>query len=286
MKTQSSNADSAFDLAEALWAAMVEGVAPWQKTWKGGAAPGRPANVISGKPYRSGNSLYLMAVSMRNSWSNQWVSFVETNKAGGNLKGQKGSKIEVPLIKKEVDSNGVEKEFLRGWRTAVVFNVDQVQDAAFPGQTTKNVIDSVESVDRMLNALKSQGLKYVEPSKTGGCFYTPAEDEIGMPLRTSFDDTYSFYSSLVHEMAHSTMHEGRVEREKHSYAYEELRAEIASTMICCTLNLPRTQAQIENHAAYLQTWLEEFDDQKKMLLKAASEGQLIHDWLLALAVDA
>ena len=64
-----SNASPTFSLADALWEAMQAGLAPWQKTWRGGAAPGRPANVTSGKEYRSGNSLYLMFMAMRNGWS-------------------------------------------------------------------------------------------------------------------------------------------------------------------------------------------------------------------------
>ena len=272
-----------FDLAEALWEAMQAGLAPWQKTWRGGAAPGRPANVTSGKEYRSGNSLYLMFMAMRNDWSSKWISFVESAKLGGDLKGEKSVKIEVPLIKKEVDqSTGVEREFLRGFRTASVFNIDQVKGVDFVEATPKNLIESVYAVDRMLKKLQGQGLTYIEPSANGGCWYLPAEDKIGMPRRHAFADTYEFYSSLCRELAHATMKEGRLERQKLSYAYEELRAEMAATLLCSTLNLPRTQAQVDNHAAYLQPWLQEFADQKQILLKAASEAQAIHDYLMAM----
>lgn len=280
--TQSPTKES-FDLAEALWSAMQAGLAPWQKTWKGGAAPGRPANVTSGKEYRSGNALFLMFMAMRNGWSSKWISFVESSKLGGNLKGAKSVKIEVPLIKKEMDkTTGQEKEILRGFRTASVFNIDQVQGIDFPDATPKNLIESVSSVDRMLAKLQDRGLSYIEPTENGGCWYLPAEDKIGMPRREAFADTYEFYSALCREMAHATMKEGRVERPKVSYAYEEMRAEIAATLLCSTLNLPRTQAQVDKHAAYLQPWVEEFSDQKQMLLKAASEAQVIHDYLIGL----
>lgn len=282
---KTSPAAEAFNLAEALGAAMQAGIAPWQKTWKGGAAPGRPANFTTGKEYRSGNALYLMMMGMKNGWSSKWISFVETNKMGGNLKGQKSAKIEVPLVKKEVDkTTGLDKEVLRGFRTASVFNIDQVDGVEFAEATPKNLIESVETMDRILAKLQEQGLSYVEPSHNGGCWYLPAEDKIGMPRREAFADTYEFYSSLCREMAHATMKEGRVEREKISYAYEEVRADIAATLLCCTLNLPRTQAQVDNHAAYLQPWLEEFSDQKRMLLKAASDAQAIHDYLMGLSV--
>mgnify|MGYP003385704629 CR=1 FL=1 len=286
MTTSTTNTASneAFNLADALWTAMQSGLAPWQKTWKGGSAPGRPANITTGKTYRSGNSLYLMAVAMAYGWSGKWISFVESTKLGGNLKGQKSSKIEVPLIKKEVDAKtGADKEVLRGFRTASVFNIDQVQGVEFADATPKNLIESVDSMERILSRLQEQGLTYVEPSHNGGCWYLPEEDKIGMPRREAFGDTYEFYSALCREMAHATMREGRVERDKVSYAYEAMRAEIAATLLCCTLNLPRTQAQVDNHAAFLLAWLEEFSDQKNILLKCASEAQAIHDYLMALS---
>ena len=277
-------AKDAFNLAEALWSAMQANLAPWQKTWKGGAAPGLPANVTSGKDYRSGNSLFLMFISMSNGWTDKWISFVESSKLGGSLKGQKSSRIEVPLIKKEVDTvTGKEKDVLRGFRTCSVFNIDQVDGVEFEGRTPVNLIESVESVERMLRKLQSQGLTYEEPTQNGGCWYYPDVDKIGMPRRESFDSTYEFYSALCREMAHATMKINRVERERISFAYEQMRAEIASTLLCCTLNLPRTQTQVDNHAAYLKPWLEEFSDKKQMLLKAASEAQAIHDYLICLS---
>ena len=280
-----SVATEKFNLAEALWESMESGLAPWQKTWKGGAAPGRPANFTSTREYRSGNSLYLMYVAIKNDWSSKWISFVEANKLGGNLKGQKASRIEVPLIRTEVDkTTGQEKEILKGFRTCAVFYVDQVADLELPGQTPVNLIESVAIVDRMLEKLVAHGLTYVEPSQDGGCWYISSDDKIGMPRRSAFDDSYEYYSSLVHEMAHSTFRSTRADREDLGYAYEELRAEIASTLICSTLDLPRTQSQVDNHAAYLKPWLDEFSDKKKCLLKAAADAQKIHDYLIDLAV--
>jgi antirestriction protein ArdC len=279
-------AADAFDLAESVWTAMVDGLAPWQKTWRGGEAPGLPQNVTTGRKYRSGNSIWLMMTATKFNFSSNWVSFLEATKLGGSLKGQKSFKIEVPIVKKTVDPvTGTEKERLIGWRKASVFNVDQVDGVVFPGATPRNLIESVEAVDRMLAKLQSQGLSYVEPSENGGCWYLPAEDRIGMPNRSAFNDTYEFYSSLCHEMAHATSKDGRVPREPVSYAYEEMRAEIAATLVCCTLDLPRSQKQVDNHAAYLKDWLEEFSDKKEMLLKAASEAQAIHDYLIALASE-
>jgi antirestriction protein ArdC len=55
---------------------------------------------------------------------------------------------------------------------------------------------------------------------------------------------------------------------------------MASTLLCSTLNLPRSKKHVENCASYMRIWLEEFADSKGMLLKAASEATAIHDYLM------
>jgi antirestriction protein ArdC len=271
----------AFSLVEELWSCMTQGTAPWQQTWKEGNAPGKPMNFTTGKHYRSGNALWLMAIAARNGMSNCWISFNEVRKAGGNLAGEKSSRIEVPFITTEVDKKtGEEKEVLKGFRSCSVFNIDQVKDVVLTREGVKTPIGSCDAVEAMLAHLKAQGLTVNESSIDEGCFYDPLKDEISMPARSTFEDTYAYYSALAHEMAHATGRPGRVERPEISYVFEEMRAEIASTLICNTLQLPRSQKHIDNHAAFLKDYIQEFADQKSMLLKAASEAQAIHDYLM------
>ena len=273
---------SAFNLAEQLWQKMEDGLAPWQKTWKPGYAPGRARNISTDHLYRGGNAFWLMMVASMSGWTNEWITFAEIAKLGGNIKGQSPTRIEVPLFKKKEDPvTGEEKEVLYGFRVSTVFNIAQVQDITIQSKEAPNLVESVASVEMMLEALKAQGMSYKEGTDDG-CWYQPETDTVGMPHRGAFEETYEFYAGLAHEMSHATMSKGRVERDPVSYAYEELRAEMASTLICSTLNLPRTQWHVDNHAAYLKSWLSEFSDQKPMLLKAAAEAQLIHDYLIAL----
>ena len=51
--------------------------------------------------------------------------------------------------------------------------------------------------------------------KDNGCYYRPSEDFINMELKTNFKDTKEsnatvhYYSTLFHELTHSTGHESR-----------------------------------------------------------------------------
>lgn len=277
---------SAFKLAEVLWSKMEQGLAPWQRTWEAGEAPGLPRNVTSDRNYRGGNAMYLMSLAITNGWSNSWISFLEVSKLNGSLQGQKGSKIEVPLIKKTKDKvTGEEEESLRGFRAATVFNVSQVSGIDFDGKNALPIDEGVQTVERMLDGLKNLGMGYVEPSEDSGCSYNSTTDVISMPERSAFINRYEYCAMLAHQMSRATMQEKRVEREPVSFAYEMVRSEIAATMLCSSLNLPRSQKHIDNNAAYMKAWLEEFADEKSMLLKAASEATAIHDYLMNLAFE-
>jgi len=277
--------ENSFNLAEALWAKMEAGLAPWQITWGVGEAPGKPQNVVSQKAYRGGNSFYLMMHAASNGWSHNWLTFNQAKQAGGTLKGQKGTHIETPLIRKvEDEKSGDEKEILLGFRSAVVFNSNQVEGVDFIQGKPYKVDDAASTILSMLDGLKSQGFNLVESEVYEGCWYEPGEDKGGIPAIDTFAGPYEYYSALAHVLARSTMVNDRVVRENRGMAYEMVRSEMAATLICSSLGLPRTQAQVDNNAAFMSQWLTEFSEQKSMLLKAASEASAIHDYLMDLAV--
>jgi len=69
-------------------------------------------------------------------------------------------------------------------------------------------------------------------------FYRPSVDMIGMPSRNCFESPEAHYSTLFHELTHSTGHKSRLNRFEESatdhqfgsesYCKEELVAEIGS----------------------------------------------------------
>jgi len=91
-------------------------------------------------------------------------------------------------------------------------------------------------------------------------FYSPKLDYITNPLKEQFPNGEDFYTTLLHEIAHSTGHKDRLDRnfaksidEIDIYAIEELTAELTSAIVGSILNIavePR-----EQNAAYLNSWL-------------------------------
>ena len=123
--------------------------------------------------------------------------------------------------------------------------------------------------------------------KEGGdrAFYSADTDTVALPEMAKFDSEYDFEATALHELCHATGHVSRLNRDltggKNSpkYAKEELRAEIASSFICGDLHLSKSKSHIENHKAYIQSWIQILSDDPNELFKAITEANKISDYV-------
>ena len=118
-------------------------------------------------------------------------------------------------------------------------------------------------------------------------WYRPSTDTVGMPSRNAFDSTEAYYSTLFHELTHSTGHPSRVGRERiediaafgsESYSKEELIAEMGAAMLSGITGI--SPPTIPNSAAYLQGWINRLRGDSKLLVSAASQAQKAADYIL------
>jgi hypothetical protein len=96
---------------------------------------------------------------------------------------------------------------------------------------------------------------------------------------------------LLHELAHSTGHPSRQNRDmgdkdfdRIGYAKEELRAELSSVFMCQRLGisyqLEKDQTHIENSAAYLKGYKDILTNNKAEFFKAAKDANKITAYLV------
>ena len=108
-------------------------------------------------------------------------------------------------------------------------------------------------------------------SKEGNSAYHASgeENHIVVPLKGQFKDGENFYSTLLHEMAHSTGEPEHLNREKgvifgdKQYAKEELVAELTSATVGQSLGIS-THIREEN-AMYLKNWLGALKEDPKFI---------------------
>jgi antirestriction protein ArdC len=113
-----------------------------------------------------------------------------------------------------------------------------------------------------------------------------------MPPKSVFNSSEEYYSTLFHELTHSTGHESRVGREgiqnlnsfgSESYSREELVAELGASMLCAVTGI--APATLENSAAYLNSWITRLKGDSKLILSAASAAQKASDYILGTSVN-
>jgi antirestriction protein ArdC len=103
-----------------------------------------------------------------------------------------------------------------------------------------------------------------------------------MPPRTAFFVPTGFYQVLLHETAHWSGAEHRLNRDlsgafgSASYAREELVAEMAGAFLCAALSI----VPAVRHADYLANWLEVLREDNRAIIRAASAASKAADYVL------
>ena len=150
---------------------------------------------------------------------------------------------------------------------------------------------SINEIDNFVTATKVN-IKHTEDN---GCFYSPKKDYVNMEYKTNFKDTEEanatvhYYSTLFHELTHSTGHESRTNRiatnlkkynsRKKEYAFEELVAEIGSMLLGNQFNIEKTIR--DNHAKYLNSWIKSLEEDYTLIADAFSQAQKAVDYFVS-----
>jgi len=254
-------------------AQMEEGVIPWQKPW---VANGKAISRSTGKPYSLLNQMLLGRPG-------EYLTFKQCQEAGGKVKkGEKASMVVFwKFIEQEDEETGEKKEvpFLRYYN---VFHIDQCEgitakhttETAFPdGAATLEAAQEI-----IYDYLGREGVK-LSHEEGDRAFYRPATDEVVLPIRKQFISTAEYYSTVFHELTHSTGHPKRLNRLSkpsffgtEDYSKEELVAEIGAAALVNHVGL-ETSSSLRNNAAYLQNWLKVLKDDKRFIVSAAGRAE-------------
>lgn len=142
---------------------------------------------------------------------------------------------------------------------------------------------SNKELDRMF--AKQEWLCPIEIKQSTSAFYTPSSDSIILPLKAQFKtsqtaegvyrDGMEFYSTAIHEMAHSTGNSNRLDRTKGklfgdpAYAKEELVAELTAALVGRSLGFDRQVT--DNSAKYLNNWVGALKSEPRFILNVLSD---------------
>jgi len=270
------------DVTDRIVDALEQGVVPWRKPWTSSSQ--LPINVRSGKPYRGINVFLLALGGMKAGYSDpRWGTFKAMKEAGGSVrKGEKGTKIILwkPVRGQHENDAGeqVGHQYLL-LREYTVFNVQQC-DGIEPLELDESV--RVHTPDQAAEAIVA-GYKlrpWIGHGSSQAC-YAPETDSVHMPNPERFESSDAYYTTLFHELVHSTGHESRLNRLEPAlfgsdpYAKEELVAELGAAMLAGLAGLG--EAGGEQSAAYIGGWLRKLRDDRKLVVQAAAAAQRAAD---------
>lgn len=273
-------------VTERIIGMLETGTAPWQKPWDAGiAAMNRPHN-FNGRPYHGVNALMLWCTAIDKGYEDpRWLTFNQVQKLGGRVnKGEKSQLVEYWQWEKEVENpetGETEKVPLPHPKVfrAMVFNAAQC--SGLP--PLERPVQKWMPHERAEMIVAANGVPVMHSSDQGA-FYSPGGDYICLPPKESFAAEDAYYSTLLHEVGHSTGHPARLNREfsgqfgSENYAKEELRAELASTFLCGELGIATTGSD-EQHAAYVKSWVSALKDDYNEIFRAAADAEKICNYL-------
>ena len=300
----------------------------WKKGWiDGEAVYGMPQN-INGRNYSGSNSFFLQMDSAMHGYKTPvYMTFLQIQKENVRInKGAEAMPViywDVSI--KDANGKRVDRDDYRNMsseeqdRCTVlpfmkayhVFNMDQTNLAEVNKEKYDKMVEQFKApemrdakgmyenkaLDRLFE--KQEWVCPIQYDKvSANAYYSPSRDIIVVPKKEQFNigkdkdeiykDGMEYYSSALHEMAHSTGTESRLNRVKGDrfgdpkYAKEELVAELTAANTGYALGFDKRI--LDNNAAYLDGWISVLKENPKFIVSVMADVNKASNMVLE-AVD-
>lgn len=266
----------------------------WVKPWNGGAI--LPQSYYTDKYYKGINTVLLDA--------GEYITYKQMQELNKKrdpdniIKIKKGSHTQ-PIFfsdkytKKDKDDNvEVDKEGkpIEFWYMKYynVYNIEDLENIE-----TKHKAEEIIYYESEHEELLNKYLEYYAKSdnveidiiKSGSkAFYSPDRHMIRVPDKKSFKSQYSYFSTLSHEMIHSTIEKLERKQAKHkgdkTYSYEELVAQIGSCLLLNIFKIKDDKDMEDNDINYIRGWLSHLKNHKKQLVMASNDAIKAVDYII------
>jgi len=286
------------EITNRIIAEMEQGTIPWKKPWVGS---GNAVSYATGKPYSILNQMLLGEPG-------EYLTFNECRKAGGFVrKGEKakmvvfwnwleqedeetgnqegaqatsGEDTTVPQPRSCDAKRGSRRKEIPFLRYYNVFHIRQCEGLKArhtkPHPNTAAADLTADAIIRNYTAREAVRLHHSEGDKA---FYRPSDDSITVPTIAQFSSTAEYYSTIFHELTHSTGNAKRLNRidrtayfSSETYSKEELVAEIGAAALVNASGL-ETSSSFKNSTAYVQNWLSVLRNDKRFIVSAAGKAE-------------
>jgi antirestriction protein ArdC len=237
--------------------------------------------------------------------SNYWLTWKQCEELKGSVKPEERTNYQIVIFWKmfsgEQKNDNGEMEKRNSWvlRYYRVYNTEQ---CVFPDKVQAKIDAELASNKKAANAnhVIDKAKAIVDgydkaPTISHGhdkAFYIPMYDAVNIPEMEQFDSSEEYYSTLFHELGHSTGHVNRLKRQgivgksvfgDKDYSREELIAEMTALFLCGHSGIENKT--VDNSAAYISNWRKKLSEDKQIVVMAAAQAQKAADWILGKRYD-
>ena len=250
---------------------MEQGIIPWERPWIGSDAA---VSYATGKPYSLLNQMLLGEPG-------EYITYKQCIQAGGYIrKGEKSRRVVFWKWLQQEDEETEEIKEIPYLRYYNVFHFNQCENIA-----PRHIISSCRPVaaDSAANAiissyLETSGVK-LRHQDICRAFYRPSDDTVTLTKQSQFKNTSAYYSTVFHELVHSTGHASRLNRidctahfGSEEYSKEELVAEIGAATLVNHAGLEAADS-FRNNAAYIRSWVQVLRNDKRFIVSASGKAE-------------
>jgi antirestriction protein ArdC len=289
-------ADAYQEVTDRVLAALDAGTVPWRKPW---TSAGRPRSMSSGKPYTGINTWLLGMTGQECGYASPYFgTYRQIEALGGQVRrGEKSTRI---TLWKSFTPKDAEPDPETGRKPEVVFarmipvfsacQADGLPEKFFPAPGEERPIASPQRAADVY--LAGGNAAALEHDVHGRAYYRPDTDTVHMPPMAEHRSAEDYYSTIFHELAHSTGAESRLARPgitglqqpghgfgSHAYGAEELTAQFGAAMLLAETGID-TEKVFDNSTAYIASWRDTIAADKKLIISAASGGQKACDLIM------
>lgn len=264
-------------VTERILKELEKGLIPWRKPWINIRLQTGAYNRITRKPYSLMNQMLL-------GLEGEYATYKQWNALGGTLKENARSEIVVfwkmQVIQEEKENGEIEEKqipFLRYYRVFHISQIDGIEPLPKPEIPQ---VEGIKAGDQLIEEYASREKIQIKETISNEAFYNPRKDMIVIPQKGQFQKINEFYSTIFHEMVHSTGHSTRLNRDSmgkasfgtNLYSREELVAETGSAMLMNIIGI-ETPGTFNNSAAYIQSWITHLQQDEKLIVTASSKAE-------------
>lgn len=263
---------------------LESGNIPWIKPWNN---CGEPKNIITNKEYRGINNLLLSF----NGYSNPfYLTINQAKQLKIRIKYDEMSKGHLIVFWKtntikDKNNEDIEKTIpmLRYYK---VWNLEQCESIPEKYKTPEIPsleFNPIETCENIISEYKD----CPEIISDNKAYYSVGKDIIGIPNKSLFKSIEDYYSTLFHEMIHSTGNKKRLDRKSLTtsvkfgseiYSKEELIAEIGNSFLCGYSGI--MNKTIDNSSAYISSWIKVLKSDNNIVISSASYAQKAFDYIV------